>query len=110
MYIPVSLIQASEVKYHVFCDASEKAIAAVMYVTVREGSTVHSGFIKGQSKVAPSSANTIPRLELCSAVLAVELWQLVSQHLAIAAETHFYTDSKVVLGYISNETAGSTLT
>ncbi|XP_070206312.1 uncharacterized protein [Littorina saxatilis] len=58
----------------------------------------------GKAKVAPKSGNTIPRLELCSAVLATDLWQLISEQLDVVPKSvTFYTDSKVILGYINNE-------
>ncbi|XP_071161241.1 uncharacterized protein [Mytilus edulis] len=62
-------------------------------------------FILGKAKVAPTSGHTIPRLELSAAVLAVEITQTIVDNLDLHIDTvKFYTDSKVVLGYISNET------
>lgn len=59
----------------------------------------------GKAKLTPRPTHTIPRLELCAAALAVELADLVSGELDIHLnDTHFYTDSKVVLGYIYNDT------
>ncbi|XP_060071093.1 uncharacterized protein LOC132551006 [Ylistrum balloti] len=56
-----------------------------------------------KSKVAPKHGHTIPRLELCAAVTAVELAEAVSDALEFALqEIKFYSDSKVVLGYIQN--------
>lgn len=55
--------------------------------------------------MAPTSGHPIPRLELCAAVMAVELAEIVKDHLNFSSEAmHVYTDSQVVLGYISNET------
>jgi hypothetical protein len=59
----------------------------------------------GKAKLAPPHATTIPRLELCAAVLGVEITELVIEELAV--KPHFvtyYTDSKVTLGYILTET------
>uniref|UniRef100_G3NQ66 Uncharacterized protein n=1 Tax=Gasterosteus aculeatus TaxID=69293 RepID=G3NQ66_GASAC len=58
----------------------------------------HVGFVMGKAKLAPRPEQTIPRLELCAAVLGVELADLQLD------ATTFHSDSKVVLGYISNET------
>ncbi|XP_070203432.1 uncharacterized protein [Littorina saxatilis] len=105
MYLPASLTQSSDVEFHVFCDSSEKAIASVAYVKAKDSQNSPIGFVMGKAKVAPQSGHTIPRLELCSAVLATELWQLISKHLVVdLKKVSFYTDSKVVLGYINNET------
>ena len=61
-------------------------------------------FVLGKAKLTPSRATTIPRLELCTAVLGVELTELVTQELDMDLETAtYYSDSKVVLGYITNE-------
>ncbi|XP_061759975.1 uncharacterized protein LOC133554813 [Nerophis ophidion] len=90
----------------VFCDASTKAIAAVAYLrlTDTEG-TIHVGFTMGKAKLAPLNEHTVPRLELCAAVLAVELAELITSEIDTQLdETIFYSDSKVVLGYIKNET------
>lgn len=55
--------------------------------------------------MVPQSVHTIPRLELCTVVLAVELAEVILQELDIKADAlKFYTDSKVMLGYISIET------
>ena len=91
---------------HVFSDASEKAIAAVAYLRTTDSSgELNTGFILGKAKVAPTSGHTIPRLELSAAVLAVEITQTIMDNLDLHIDTvKFYTDSKVVLGYISNET------
>lgn len=90
----------------VFADASFKAISAVAYlkVTNQEG---HSdvGFVFGKSKLAPLQEITIPRLELCAAVLAVEIAELVASELDLKIDSvTFFTDSKIVLGYIHNQT------
>ena len=90
----------SDSKYHIFCDASEEAIAAVAYVQCQN----QIGFVMGKTKVAPSTGHTIPRLELCSAVLAVEIWSFISKQLNVPKDNaFFYSDSKVTLGYINNE-------
>ncbi|XP_056458730.1 uncharacterized protein LOC130392274 [Gadus chalcogrammus] len=51
------------------------------------------------------SVHTVPRLELGAAVLAVEIAELASRELDLKFDdVRFYTDSKVVLGYIYNAT------
>ena len=83
-----------------------KAIAAVAYLRVTNNNeTSQVGFIMGKAKVTPRIEQSIPRLELCATVLAVKLAELVTSVIDTQIDdTTFYTDSKVVLGYIHNET------
>lgn len=101
-HVSVSLAKTAEV--HIFCDASEKAIGASAYIKVEDDQGHNSvRFLMGKGKLAPPRGHTIPRLELCGAVLATELAEIISIQLDIPLDSmHYYTDSKVVLGYISN--------
>ena len=104
-YVPY-LSKTLTKELHVFSDASEKAIAAVVYLQTTDTSgTKQLGFVLGKAKLAPPREHSIPRLELCAAVLAVEVAQFALEQLDLEIDNvKFYTDSKVVLGYISNET------
>lgn len=83
-------------RIHIYCDTSESAISAVTYIE----SLGNFEFILGKSKLAPLKGHSIPRLELCCAVLAVEIAKCVSEQLELPIEHFkFYSDSKVVLGY-----------
>ncbi|XP_051803959.1 uncharacterized protein LOC127533925 isoform X1 [Acanthochromis polyacanthus] len=101
--LPFSMAQKKEI--YVFCDASIKAIAAVAYlkITTAEGQN-EVGFVFGKAKLAPKPDLTVPRLELCAAVLAVKMAETILEELdAKVDDVQFFLDSKVVLGYISNE-------
>ena len=104
-YTSASLETAVRTELCVFSDASIKAIGAVAYLKAVQGDgQTHIGFVMAKSKLAPQSEPTIPRLELCAAVLAVEMADLIHDELDLKLDsTKFYTDSKVVLGYIRNE-------
>ena len=61
-------------------------------------------FVFGKVKLAPNHATTISRLKLCAAVLAVEIIQVVVKERAIEpASITYYSDSRVVLGYIASK-------
>ncbi|XP_042221460.1 uncharacterized protein LOC121865953 [Homarus americanus] len=61
---------ASAQLYH-FCDASESASAVVTYLrTVDKEGRIDCSFVCGRARLAPLKQQTIPRLELCAAVLA----------------------------------------
>lgn len=103
-YTPVSLCSTRYRELCVFSDASTMAISAVAYLKTAdtEGNT-HIGFVMGKSKLAPHPPHTIPRLELCAAVLATEMADLITDELDIDIhKVTFYTDSRIVLGYIHN--------
>jgi len=58
----------------------------------------------GKSRVAPLKPVTIPRLELTAAVCSVRISQQLRRELERTIDQeYFWTDSKVVLGYIANE-------
>ncbi len=98
--------KASHKEICVFSDASTKAIGVVAYLRTVDGDgQINIGFILGKTKLTPKSKPTIPRLELCTAVLAVEVAELIVQEIDFKLDAiTFYFDSKIVLGYIYNET------
>ena len=58
----------------------------------------------GKSRVAPLKPVIIPRLELTAALCSVKISQQLRQELQHQIDQeYFWTDSQVVLGYISNE-------
>lgn len=61
------------------------------------------GFVLGKAKLAPQPEPSIPRLELCGTVLAVRMAELILELDHKPDAVRFYCDSKVVLGYIYNE-------
>lgn len=82
MYTSISLSKARRKEMHVFCDASTKAVGAVAYLklTAADGHS-DGGFLLGKAWLAPKPDITIPRLELCAAVLAVEVADMVQEEL-----------------------------
>ncbi|XP_013855911.1 uncharacterized protein LOC106511713, partial [Austrofundulus limnaeus] len=104
-YTSLSTTNAQKRELFIFADASVKAIAAVAYIKVSTSESTEIGFVFGKTKLAPQSGLTIPRLELCAAVLAVEVAELIVAEMDISFDNiEYYTDSKVVLGYIYNQT------
>ncbi|KAL1259106.1 hypothetical protein QQF64_009683 [Cirrhinus molitorella] len=104
-YSTMSLSEAQSVDLCVFSDASVKTISAVAYLRVESKDGLREvGFVLGKSRLAPSPDLTIPRLELCAAVMAVEIAEVISEEIEMEFNSiSFYTDSKVVLGYIHNQ-------
>ena len=102
--IPSNAVSRREL--HTFCDASNEAIGVVSYLrTIQDNGNFQISFVLGKAKLAPTHATTVPRLELCAAVLGVEMVELIIDELDIKPEViTYYSDSRVVLGYIANET------
>ena len=72
-------------------------------MTIRQFKT-EIAFVMGKSKVAPSKGHTIPRLELCAAMLSVKLLEFILDNLDIHFEhVWYFTDSNDVLGYINKK-------
>ncbi|XP_011859105.1 PREDICTED: uncharacterized protein LOC105556617 [Vollenhovia emeryi] len=98
---------AMRLNLHAFCDASLKAYGACIYLQVIDrNNTSSSLLICSKSRVAPIKSKTItlPRLELCGAIVLVRLVQNVKRALKIAFdEVHAWSDSTLVLAWIAGD-------
>ena len=90
---------------HNFADASTFGYRQCSYVRVKdENDNVNVALVMGKSRVAPSKISTISRLELTAAVVAAKVGVMLQKELNYAnVRQYFWTDSKVVLGYINND-------
>ena len=104
-YHPIGFGTVVRREIHAFSDASKDAIGAAVYLRqVNEKGEVSISLLFGQSKVAPVQTTSIPRLELCAAVLVTQAVAKISKEIDMKIDdVVFYTDSKVVIGYINNE-------
>ena len=88
-----------------FCDASNRAYAAVVYLRVGTKKTITMRFLASKTRVAPLRSQTIPRLELLSALLLAKLMTTVFQALKLEVplgQLTCYTDSKVVFYWLTS--------
>jgi len=88
---------------HGFCDASCGTYAAVVYVKIETDGGSSVSFVTSKTRVAPVNKQTIPRLELLSALLLANL--IVAAVSALEKDLEInsvvcYTDSKVALYWI----------
>ena len=104
-YKPRDFGQVVRAELHHFSDASVRGYGQCSYLRlVDDTNKVHCAFVMGKSRVAPLKPVTIPRLELTAAVCSVRISQQIHRELEYRIDKDlFWTDSKVVLGYISNE-------
>ncbi|XP_055701660.1 uncharacterized protein LOC129800941 [Phlebotomus papatasi] len=88
-----------------FCDASQDAYAACIYArSINLNGEVSCQLIAAKTRVAPTSPLTIPRLELCGAILLVRLLKKVQKALSMEiGDIRVFSDSTIVLHWISGE-------
>ena len=94
-----------QAEVHSFSDACESGIGQVSYLrTVNSKGDVHVGFLIAKSRVAPIKPMSILRMELTAAVVSVNVTKMLQSELDYEnLRSVYYTDSEVVIGYISNE-------
>lgn len=96
-------LPTSQIYLHGFCDSSEKAMAAVVYVVSNTNGIVNSSLVCAKTKVAPIDPVSIPRLELCGAVLLAKLMNRVATNFNIEpTHVHLWTDSEIVLYWLQH--------
>ncbi|UYV83509.1 hypothetical protein LAZ67_23001272 [Cordylochernes scorpioides] len=95
----------SNMQMHGFCDSSELAYSAVCYLRITyENNQIETILLTAKTKVAPIKKITIPRLELCAALMLAQLRSQTTQALSFKIDEQFYwTDSKIVLAWITSE-------
>ncbi len=84
-----------------FCDASNRAYGAVIYLRVYYPSKIISILVCAKSKVAPLKQITIPRLELLGSVLLTKLLSRVGKVLKYdITSANVFCDSTIVLAWL----------
>lgn len=93
-----------ELELHGFSDASKTAYSAVIYLrTIDAEDKVQISLLVAKTRVAPVKQVSIPRLELCGAVLLSNLLTETSDVLNISRDKIWaWTDSTVVLAWLNS--------
>ncbi|XP_057377975.1 uncharacterized protein LOC130699934 [Daphnia carinata] len=91
------LPKARGVGLHLFADASESAFGAIAYLRFDIPDGVKVSFVMAKARVAPIKYVSIPRLELCAALLAARLASVIKSELRLKIDqTTFWSDSTTV--------------
>ena len=94
----------NEIQLHAFGDASGRGVCAAVYAVVMQASGVSQGLITAKCRLAKQGL-TIPRLELVSGHMAVNLAINVREALEglpLATYVHCWLDSSVALHWIGD--------
>ena len=103
-YKPSNFSTVVSVELHSFSDASLDSYGQCSYLRlVNSEGSIHCSLVMAKSRVAPIKSVTVPRLELQAALLSLRVAKRIVTELSYNDITeHYWTDSRVVLGYISN--------
>ncbi|XP_067206332.1 uncharacterized protein [Linepithema humile] len=90
------------IEIHGFSDASQQAYGACIYVrSISINGQPENHLLCSKSRVAPLKALSIPRLELCGALLLAQLTKKVLDSLPFKVDfIHLWTDSQIVLCWL----------
>ena len=104
-YKPKDFGHVVKKELHHFSDASVKGYGQCTYLRLKDDKgRIHCSLVLGKARVTPLKLVTIPRLELTAAVVSAKVSEQLRRDLQYEEiEEVFWTDSKVVLGYIANE-------
>jgi hypothetical protein len=97
----------TDIQLHGFCDSSEKAYGACWYLrSIDTDGKVTCELLCAASKVAPIQRVTLPRLELCGALLLSKLYKKARAALEVPInKTILWTDSSIVLAWIQGNSS-----
>lgn len=93
------------IEMHAFADASDMAyVAAVQWRSIKKSGRIIFRLLCAKSKVASTSKQIIPRLELCSALFATNLFTRLKKDLSCSEiPTFIRTDAEIVLASFINQ-------
>lgn len=100
----INLYSQHNFQLHGFCDASQQAYGACIYIRSQfSHSNFHVELLCSKTRVAPLKAISLPRLELCAALLLSQLFDKVRSSVNLTAmESFLWSDSMITLHWISS--------
>ncbi|XP_033212329.1 uncharacterized protein LOC117169929 [Belonocnema kinseyi] len=102
---PILVADYVKAELHGFCDASEEAYGACVYIlSVDSHHSKNISLVCSKSRVAPIKPLTLPRFELCAALLLARLINTVRNALYVNFERIvLWSDSTIALSWINSE-------
>ena len=92
---------ATKIQMHGFCDSSERAYGACLYIRSKDNDKISCEHLCSTSRVAPLKQLTIPRLELCAATLLSKLYKKSLHALNMKIDdSYLWAVSSIVLTWI----------
>ncbi|XP_013856282.1 uncharacterized protein LOC106512149, partial [Austrofundulus limnaeus] len=104
-YFPKAFGEIKERELHHFSDASTSGYGQCTYLrAINAKEEIHCSLIIAKARVSPIKLTTIPRLELTAAEVSVSVSNMLREELGYdQVKEYYWSDSKVVLGYINND-------
>ena len=101
----ITVNNQEQLQMHGFCDASEKAYGACLYMRTKTiQGDVSVQLICAKSRVAPLKKISLPKLELCAAMLLTNLYITTIEALKLkVGEVYLWSDSTIVLSWVNSE-------
>ena len=95
---------AVKVELYGCSDASSYAMGGCIYLVCTDGEgKITTNLVLGKTLNKPKKVNTIPRLELTSAVLLTNMMQHVKKVYDVEEENiHYFSDSSIVIGWLQS--------
>ncbi|XP_063989071.1 uncharacterized protein LOC135168622 [Diachasmimorpha longicaudata] len=99
----VAINNAIHIEIHGFCDASERAYGACIYIrSVDKNGNILTTLVCSKNRVAPLKTISLPKLELCAALLLTRLLKTYLDATTLKFNSIFlWSDSSITLQWIN---------
>ncbi|GBO19981.1 hypothetical protein AVEN_24627-1, partial [Araneus ventricosus] len=100
----IGLSPLSDYSLHIFCDSSERAFGAVLYIYIQEGKTTKVQLLCSRNRISPLKRITLPRLELMAYLIGARLLNYTCSNTSLDRNAAtLWTDSTVALSWIRGD-------
>ncbi|GFV14946.1 integrase catalytic domain-containing protein [Trichonephila clavipes] len=106
MKIPRCVLLPSyiQLEIHAFCDSSVRAYCTAIYLKCIASESISVSLLTSKTRVAPLKTQSLPRLELCAALLLSNVLQVVLREFPLSIHrTIAWTDSTITLAWLKTE-------